>query len=216
MMSVPPDPFHLILSVTGASGVCYAARFLEKLQNRSAICVSIIMSKNGESIWQDECGTPPPQAPQWRYWNLYDFSAPFASGSHPADAMMVLPCSMGTLARIAQGVSDNLISRAADVHLKERRPVVLVLRESPFNTIHLRNMTLAAEAGAIIAPASPSFYHHPQNIDELIEPFIDRLLRLCGAVPEYEGYKWGENPFFAAKRETCSQTQEFTNHPTGF
>jgi len=184
--------FHLILAVTGASGAPYPARLLEKLQNHPEVRTSILISKNGASIWQDECKTPLPQAPQWRYWDLYDFSAPFASGSNPADAMIVLPCSMGMMARIAQGISDDLISRAADVHLKERRPLLLVPRESPYNSIHLQNMMLATQAGAIIAPASPSFYHHPQNISELIDPFIDRLLHLCGAVPEYEGFRWGK------------------------
>ena len=189
----PSSPFHLILAITGASGACYAGRLLEELGTRPEIRVSIILSRNAESIWQDECSIPMPEALHFRYWDLFDFSAPFASGSNPADAMLVLPCSMGELARIANGVSDNLITRAADVQLKERRPLVLVPREAPYNLIHLRNMTLAAEAGAIIVPASPSFYHRPNNITELIAPFIHRLLHLCGATTEYEGFKWGIN-----------------------
>ena len=184
--------FHLILAVTGASGACYASRLLEKMRAHPNVRVSIVLSKTGLEVWEDECGTPLPQVPQWRYWDQHDFSAPFASGSNCADAMLILPCSMGTLARVAQGISDTLITRAADVQLKERRTLVVVPRESPYSLLHLRNMTLLCEAGAIIAPASPSFYHHPQNIDTLIDPFIDRLLYLCHVTPEYNGFKWGE------------------------
>jgi len=184
--------FHLVLAITGASGACYAAHLFEKLRDRSDICLSIVVSKNAEDVWSYECKIPLPQAPQWRYYKPDDFTAPFASGSNPADAMLVLPCSMGTLARITHGVSDNLITRAADVQLKERRPLVLVPRESPYNLIHLHNMTLLTQAGAIIAPASPSFYHHPQDMVSMIDPFIDRLLSLCGAVPVPAKYRWGE------------------------
>jgi len=190
--STPPStPFHLVLAITGASGACYAARLLEKLRELSEVFVSIILSNNAKNIWQDECGVPLPQEPHWRYWSLYDFSAPFASGSNPAHSMLVLPCSMGALARMASGVSDTLITRTADVQLKEHRPLILVPRESPYNLIHLRNMTALSEAGAIIAPAAPSFYHHPQSIHELIDPFIDRLLHLCGVDKEYRGVRWG-------------------------
>jgi 4-hydroxy-3-polyprenylbenzoate decarboxylase len=184
--------FHLALAITGASGAFYAFHLLNKIRNQPNVSVSIILSKNGLEVWHNECGAFLPKAPHWQYREPHDFSAPFASGSNPADAMLILPCSMGTLGRIANGISDNLITRAADVQLKERRPLVLVPRESPYNLIHLRNMTLAAEAGAIIAPASPSFYHQPHDIASLIDPFIDRLLYLCHVTPEYEGYKWGD------------------------
>lgn len=183
--------FHLVLAITGSSGACYPARLLEKLCDRTEINLSIILTKNGREIWDYECAKPLPQALQWHYWDCDDFSAPFASGSNPADSMLVLPCSMGCLARIAQGFSDNLINRTADVQLKEKRPLVLVPRESPYNLIHLRNMTLLAQSGAIIAPASPPFYHRPQDITSLIDAFIDRLLFLCGANREYGGYQWG-------------------------
>jgi 4-hydroxy-3-polyprenylbenzoate decarboxylase len=187
----PPTSFHLVLAITGASGACYAARLLEKLCNLPNIHTSIILSEQARGIWQYECKTPLPQAPHRHYWELYDFSAPFASGSNCADAMLILPCSMCTIARIAQGISDTLIARTADVQLKERRPLVIVPRESPYNLIHLQNLLLLTQAGAIIAPASPSFYHLPATIEELINPFIDRLLFLCGATPVYDGFKWG-------------------------
>ena len=190
-MIVPPQDFHLVLAITGASGACYVARFLEKVRSRPSVRLSIILSRNAKEVWNTEVQTPLPKSDCWRYWDSYDFSAPFASGSNCADAMLVLPCSMGTVARIAQGVSDTLITRAADVQLKERRPLVLVPRESPFNLIHLRNLTQLCEAGAMIVPASLSFYHHPQSIEELIDPFIDRLLHLCGLDKEYKGVRWG-------------------------
>ena len=191
MKTASSPSFHLLVAITGASGSVYASMLLKKLLSKLDIRLSIVLSKNAFMVWQDECKAPLPQAPQWTYWDIYDFSAPFASGSNPADSMIVLPCSMGTLARIATGISDNLITRAADVQLKEKRPLVLALRESPYNSIHLHNMTLALQAGATLAPASPSFYHHPNTIEELIEPSVDRLLYLCGAVANYEGKKWG-------------------------
>ncbi|MCL2727877.1 MAG: UbiX family flavin prenyltransferase [Bacteroidales bacterium] len=190
-MSKPSHFYHLILSITGASGAVYAARFLDKAQTIPHLQLSILLSKNAEEVWKTEVKRPLPQAGQWRYWDLYDFSAPFASGSNCADAMLILPCSMGTAARIACGISDTLITRAADVMLKEQRPLVIVPREAPFNLIHLRNLTQLCESGATIVPASPAFYHQPQSIDLLIDPFIDRLLFLSGATPKYDGFKWG-------------------------
>ena len=190
-MMVPPHDFHLVLAITGASGACYAARFLEKMRAYPHVRLSIILSKNGVDVWTREEQTPHPESDRWRYWDMYDFSAPFASGSNCADAMVVLPCSMGTVARISQGISDTLITRTADVQLKEHKPLVLVPRESPCHLIHLQNMTRLAEAGAIIAPASPFFYNQPQNMAELITPFIDRLLRLCNVTHENEGFRYG-------------------------
>ena len=190
-MSAPLPPFHLILAITGASGAPYAAHFLDKARALPHLRLSIIMSRNAKEVWHTEVQAPLPQSDGWRYWDPYDFSAPFASGSNPADGMLILPCSMGTVARIVHGVSDTLVTRAADVHLKERRPLVVVPRESPYNLIHLRNMTQLCEAGAVVAPASPSFYHRPNTIKELMEPFIERVLFLCGAVREYGGYRWG-------------------------
>ena len=190
-MSTASAVRHIVLALTGASGAPYAACFLEKAAQLPHLQLSIILSRNAVEIWEMEVGAPLPQSPQWRYWDVRDFSAPFASGSHPADAMLILPCSMGTAGRMAQGISDDLITRAADVQLKENRPLILVPRESPFNRIHLRNLGLLAEAGALIVPASPSFYHKPRSLQELIQPFIERLLFLCGATESYTGPKWG-------------------------
>ena len=191
-MSTASPARHLVLALTGASGAPYASCFLNKAAQFPQLQLSIILSRNAAQIWEMEVGAPLPQAPQWRYWDARDFSAPFASGSHPADAMLILPCSMGTAGRIAQGISDDLIGRAADVQLKENRPLILVPRESPLNRIHLRNLSLLAEAGALIVPAAPSFYHQPRSLQELIEPFIDRLLYLCEATESYTGPKWGD------------------------
>jgi 4-hydroxy-3-polyprenylbenzoate decarboxylase len=183
--------YHLLLGVTGASGVFYTAHFIEKTKALLHLRLSVVFSKNAETVWQTELQRPLPQSTNINYWDISDFSAPFASGSNHADAMIILPCSMGTISRIAHGVSDNLITRAADVQLKERRPLVIVPRESPYNLIHLRNLTQLCEAGAVIVPASPSFYHRPDSIEALIDPFVERLLLLCGAVSEYEGVRWG-------------------------
>jgi len=191
-MIQPSHYYHLILSITGASGAPYAVRFLDKASTLPCLRLSIMMSKNAEEVWKREVQKPLPQSDRWRYWDLYDFSAPFASGSNCADAMLILPCSMGTVARIACGISDTLITRAADVMLKERKPLVVAPRETPFNLIHLRNLTQLCESGAIIVPTSPAFYHQPHTIDSLIDPFVDRLLFLCGATPKYGGYQWGE------------------------
>ena len=192
-MSASKPVGHIVLALTGASGAPYAACFLEKAAQCPQLHLSIILSPNALSIWELEVGTPLPQHPLWRYWDAKDFSAPFASGSRPADAMLILPCSMGTVGRIAQGISDDLITRAADVQLKENRPLILVPRESPLNHIHLRNLSLLAEAGAHIVPAAPSFYHRPYSLQELIAPFVARLLYLCGAMESYTGPKWGDN-----------------------
>jgi len=123
-------------------------------------------------------------------YDNHNFNAPFASGSSLYDAMIVCPCSMGTMGRIANGLSDTLITRAADVMLKERRRLILAVRETPIHLIHINNMQTLAQAGAIIAPASPSFYSHPQTIEELAMTVVDRLLQLAGV--KKETYRWGQ------------------------
>ena len=120
-----------------------------------------------------------------------DFNAPFASGSSQYDTMIIVPCSMGVVGRIASGVSDDLITRAADVILKERRKLIMVVRETPYNLIHLKNMTLLTETGAMIVPASPSFYSHPQTIEALVDTVIERILDLAGF--ENDGYRWKDD-----------------------
>lgn len=181
----------IIVAVTGASGAIYAKRLFVKLldlREQYEEC-HVVYSRNAKEIWEDELGDSH-DAYQFPFtvWDQNDFLAPFASGSAGFDTMIVIPCSMGTLGRIASGVSDNLISRAADVILKERKRLILVTRENPFNLIHLKNMTLLTEAGAVIASASPSFYSHPETIDDAVDTVVNRVLDLAGLMND--GYRW--------------------------
>lgn len=183
----------IIVAVTGASGAVYPKRLLLKLQaiqDQFDEC-SIVYTSNALDIWKYELGKLPDVIDSpFKVWDQYDFYAPFASGSAAYDAMMIIPCSMGTLGRIASGVSDNLITRAADVMLKERRKLILVIRENPFNLIHLKNMTLLTEAGAVIAATSPSFYSLPVTIEEAIDTVVNKVLDLAGI--GNDGFRWQE------------------------
>ncbi len=181
----------IIIAVTGASGSIYAKRCIEKLAalNNQIDNCSVVFSGNAKEIWKYELGTTPENLDgKFMIYEKNDFHAPFASGSAGYDVMIIIPCSMGTLGRIASGVSDDLITRAADVMLKERKKLILVVRENPYNLIHLKNMSLLTEAGAVIAPATPSFYSLPQTIDDLADTVIYRVLDLAGF--ENDGYKW--------------------------
>ena len=183
----------IIVAITGASGAIYAKRLLLKLQtiNDQFEECSVVFTSNALDIWKYELGKLPEVLDlPFKIWDENDFYAPFASGSAGYDAMIVIPCSMGTLGRIASGVSDNLITRAADVMLKERKRLILVTRENPFNLIHLKNMTLLTEAGAIIASAAPSFYSLPVTIDEAVDTVVNRVLDLAGI--DNDGFKWQE------------------------
>ena len=150
--------------------------------------VDVIFSEKAKEVWAHEIGQFPNEFPFAVYEND-DFNAPFASGSARYDLMLICPCSMGTMGRIANGLSDTLITRAADVMLKERRRLILSVRETPIHLIHINNMQTLTQAGAIIAPASPSFYSHPQTVEELAMTVVDRLLQLSGL--EKETYRWG-------------------------
>lgn len=183
----------IIVAITGASGAIYAKRLLLKLQtlhDQFEEC-GIVFTANALDIWKYELGKVP-DVSDWtcKVWDEKDFYAPFASGSAGYDTMIIIPCSMGTLGRIASGVSDNLITRAADVMLKERKRLILVTRENPFNLIHLKNMTLLTEAGAIIAAAAPSFYSLPVTIDDAVDTVVNRVLDLAGF--DNDGFKWQE------------------------
>ncbi len=184
---------RLIVAVTGASGSIYAKLLLDKLlllQLEGKVdTVDIVFSQNGKEVWMYETGTPFTEVP-FTLHNNNDFYVPLASGSSLYDTMFVCPCSMGTMGRIANGLSDTLITRAADVMLKERRRLILSLRETPMSLIHINNMQVLAQAGAIIAPASPSFYSCPQSIEELAMTVVDRLLQLAGL--ETDTYRWGK------------------------
>ena len=180
---------NLIVAVTGASGAIYAKRLLQIL-SQTTLQLDIIISRSATIVMEKELGihvdlaspdlTPFIGNSVCEYWHFEDISAPPASGTHPADAMVVIPCSMGTLAAIANGIANNLIVRAADVCLKEHRPLILVPRETPLSIIHLENMVKAARAGATIVPAMPAFYHSPDSVGDLVDFVVARVLNLLG------------------------------------
>lgn len=185
----------LVVGLSGASGAIYAQKLFEALVK---IChpqqVAVVFSKNAKTVWEHELGLDIHQELTnmgFLYYNINDYSAPFASGSARFDTMFVVPCSMGTMAKIAHCLSGDLLSRAADVMLKEKRRLILVPRESPYNAIHLRNMQILAELGAIIAPASPHFYAKPETLDALIQSFVHRLLDLADLPVSADVYRWG-------------------------
>lgn len=153
--------------------------------------VAVILTGNAEEIMLYETGAGYSPSGTEKLWNNRDFNAPFASGSSSYDTMIICPASMGMVGRIAHGVSDDLITRAADVILKERRRLILVPRETPYSLIHINNMKLLTEAGAIICPATPSFYSRPQTIDELVMTVIDRVLTLAGF--SIDTFRWNED-----------------------
>lgn len=180
----------IIVGITGASGSIYAQRLVDKLANhpKQAMEVALIASKCGVQVWAHELGVPLPVGTNIEpFDNESFFSAP-ASGSAGYDAMVIIPCTMGTLGRISQGSSTDLISRSADVMLKERKKLVLVVRETPYSLVHIENMRMVTLAGGVILPASPSFYSHPRNTIELIDTVVDRAIGMLG-IP-VEGYQW--------------------------
>ncbi len=182
----------ITVAVTGASGSIYVQQLLHKLQQMQDQVeeVSIVWSDNAKTVWEEELSNRNFDQFPFKVWHKHDFYAPFASGSSDYKALIICPCSMGTLGRIAGGISDNLITRAADVMLKERRKLVCVIREMPYSLIHINNMKTVTEAGGIICPGSPSFYHKPQTLEEATQTVVDRVLNLCGLDPK--GYKWGQ------------------------
>jgi 4-hydroxy-3-polyprenylbenzoate decarboxylase len=184
----------LVVAVGGASGSVYARRLLDalaalKARDPAAVEVALCFSSAGAEVWQHELGAVP-DYPFTRH-GLRDFRAPFASGSAGWDAMVVIPCSTGGLGRIAHGISDDLIGRAADVMLKERRKLVLVVRETPLSAIHLENMLAVTRAGAVVLPASPSFYSKPRTVEALLDTVVGRVLDQLG-LPNDLAPRWGE------------------------
>ncbi len=182
---------RIVLGVSGASGAPYAERamrFLAGPGREAGIETDVVFTKTARIVWADEIGTDPASY-GLPLWNPGDMTAPFASGSARYDGMLILPCSAGMMARVAHGVSADLVGRAADVMLKERRPLVLVLRETPLSLIHLRNATQLAEAGALIMPAAPSFYSKPKTIDALLDTVVARALDRIG-VPNELMKRW--------------------------
>ena len=180
----------IIVAITAASGAIYARQLLENLFVSNQVeKIALIHSTNAEAVAEVEGVTLPQSDKIVRYSNS-DMFASVASGSAAWDAMVVIPSSVGTLGRVASGVSQTLIERAADVMLKERRRLIFVLRETPLSLIHLRNMVTVTEAGAIVLPASPSFYSNPQTIEEACNTVTERVISLLGITSPR--YQWGE------------------------
>jgi len=193
-------PRTLTVAITGASGSIFAQHLLDALERDERVAtVNLILSDSGLRVMAEELQVAGRNelitkllgraAQKIRQQNNSDIGANVASGSYQTDAMIILPCSVGTLARIANGMAIQLIERAADVCLKERRPLILCVRETPFNLIHLRNMTLAAEAGATIFPLIPAFYFRPVSTDEIAREFVNRVLAHVG-LPQPNAYQW--------------------------
>ena len=183
---------RIVVAITGASGSVYAKVLIDKLitlPNQWSE-LAVVMSKNAKDVWQHELGNDDYLDYPVKYWDINNYYAPFASGSSASDTMLVVPCSMGTLGRIATGISDTLITRTADVMLKERKKLILMVRETPYSLIHIRNMETITLAGGIIAPATPSFYSKPQTIEEVAATVTDRLLDLAGI--EHKTSRWGQ------------------------
>lgn len=183
----------IVVAVTGASGSIYAKVLFQKLMqlDKQVESVGIVMSDNAKQVWNLELGDSSYEDLPYKFYNKKDFFAPFASGSANYETMIICPCSMGTLARIAAGLSDDLTTRAADVILKERRKLILVTRDAPLSLIHINNMKTVTEAGGIICPASPNFYSKPKNFEDLASTVVDRTLQLAGF--QLDSYRWGEN-----------------------
>jgi flavin prenyltransferase len=182
----------IVVAITGASGSVYAKVLLTKLSQLGAQIeeLSLVMTENAKAVWQTELEDESYKSFDLKYYAQQDFSAPFASGSAKYDTMIIVPCSMGTLGRIASGISNDLITRAADVILKERRKLIVVARDTPYNLIHIRNMEAVTLAGGIICPATPSFYSKPKTIEDVAATVVDRIIDL--AALEAESYRWGK------------------------
>ena len=182
----------IVIAITGASGAIYAKLLLEKLLLLHAQIedLAVVMSDNAKQVWEYELGNRDFEKLPVKFYEKTNFLAPFASGSARFDTMVIIPCSMGTLGRIASGVSDDLVTRAADVILKERRRLILVARDTPFNLIHIRNMATVTEAGGIICPAVPSFYSQPKTIEDVAMTVVNRVIDLIGL--EHDSYRWSE------------------------
>lgn len=183
----------VVVGITGASGLIYAKMLLEKLPKLGSPPseIAVILSTTGRDIWMDEIGQPFAAGETVKEYDNNTYYAPFASGSSRYDTMIICPASMGMAGRIANGISDNLITRTADVMLKERRRLILVPREMPLNLIHIENLKRLILAGAIICPASPSFYSKPATLEEAVETVIDRVIDLAGF--NHDTYRWMEN-----------------------
>jgi 4-hydroxy-3-polyprenylbenzoate decarboxylase len=181
----------IVVAITGASGSLYAKNLLDKLQTVKGQWdeVGIVMTENAKTVWVTELENNDYSNYPFTFYGAMDFMAPFASGSGRFDTMIIVPCSMGTLGRIAAGMSNDLITRAADVVLKERRRLICVVRDTPYNLIHIRNMETVTLAGGIICPATPSFYSRPRTLEDVAATVVDRVLDLAGI--DIKTFHWG-------------------------
>ncbi|MBP7497998.1 MAG: UbiX family flavin prenyltransferase [Bacteroidales bacterium] len=182
----------IIVAVTGASGSIYAEVLLERLNliKKQISSCSLILSENAKKVWQYELDNSEFNKYNFLFYENTDLFAPPASGSSRFDIMIIAPCSMATLGKIANGISNNLITRAADVMIKERQKLILLTREMPLSPVHINNMKTLTDAGVIICPASPSFYSKPVNIKQLIYTVVDKVLLLAGF--SVNSFNWGE------------------------
>jgi len=181
----------IVVAITGASGSIYAKVLLDKLLaiKNQWDELSVVLTENAKEVWKTELENERYTSYPVTFYGQQDFTAPFASGSGQYDIMIIVPCSMGTLGRIATGISNDLISRAADVILKERRKLICVARDTPYNLVHIRNMETITLAGGIICPATPSFYSKPKTLEDVAATVVDRVIDLAGL--HIDTYRWG-------------------------
>jgi 4-hydroxy-3-polyprenylbenzoate decarboxylase len=184
----------IVIGITGASGAPYAKRLLSWLARREAdqgdVEVGVCLSATAPEVWALECGGDLREQIAQPMWGQRDYKAPFASGSAGWHAMVIVPCSMGTAARVAHGISDTLLTRAADVMIKERRTLIVVPRETPLSVVHLENLTTLARNGALVLPAMPSFYGKPTSIEQLVDSVLGRVLDHLGLEHDLS-HRWG-------------------------
>ena len=182
----------IVVAITGASGSVYAQLLINKLLaiKEQWSELAVVMTENAREVWRTELDNENYKGLPVKIFSQQDFHAPFASGSGQYDTMIIIPCSMGTLGRIATGISNDLITRAADVILKERRKLICVVRDTPYNLIHIRNMETVTLAGGIICPATPSFYSKPTTIEEVAATVVDRVIDLAGL--DISTFRWGK------------------------
>ncbi len=182
----------IVIAITGASGSIYAKIILDKLilMKDQYQSLAMVMSDNAKEVWKTELENTDYENYPLTNFSTKDFTAPFASGSGQFNIMIIAPCSMGTLGRIASGISNDLITRAADVVLKEKRKLICMVRDTPYNLIHIRNMETVTLAGGIICPATPSFYSKPKTIEQIAATVVDRVLDLAGL--DIKTFRWGK------------------------
>lgn len=181
---------NIVVAISGASGSIYAKLLIDKLSQKNDLDYSLIFSGNATQIWKDELGGITKNSYKHSLYKNNDFNASFASGSSNFDTMIIIPASMGIIGRIASGISNDLITRAADVMLKERRKLIIVPREMPYSLIHIENIKTITLSGGIICPASPNFYSNPKTIEELATTVVDRVLDLANV--ENKTFRWNQ------------------------